>query len=448
MSTTTHPAVLQLRKIVTYSDIPLEKQSQAYVVSIFSLLAFVSLALFGLLQVVAEHDPRLGYLELAGGSTILLNMVALRLTRNIRLARDLLLLSILTFLMVMLVSGGTQGTGIFWYFVFPVSAFFLSGKRQGIYWMAALVIASLFFVVLAQHNIITIGYSFVVIRQLLVSVVVLAAGIYVYQQAREKAERVMHAEQEELSQAKDEFLALASHQLRTPISAIAWFGEMLLHGDAGKLSKTQNEYVEQVYDSNQRSAAIVDAIITVTSLHAKTLTTHLESVDISAICKQAVRAILTGSQHAKTLHVNEQYEPDLPKLRCDAALTRTVVQNLVSNAIKYTPAGGHIDISVDPGGPKLSPRSKGTMQIKVKDTGYGIPKSQQDKIFAKLFRASNITSKDTDGTGLGLYIVKEILEQVGGQIRFESEEDHGSTFVALIPLEGMRAVKKAGQQHV
>ena len=103
-----------------------------------------------------------------------------------------------------------------------------------------------------------------------------------------------------------------------------------------------------------------------------------------------------------------------------------VIQNLLSNAIKYTPEGGKIEIS-------LSVDEKKNLILKVSDTGYGIPKNQQDKIFTKLFRADNVIGKDTEGTGLGLYIAKSIVEQAGGKIWFESKENIGTTFyVSLV----------------
>ncbi|HSX28903.1 MAG TPA: HAMP domain-containing sensor histidine kinase [Candidatus Saccharimonadales bacterium] len=412
-------------------------QRQLSIVNLFSALAFLSLALFGLLEIYAEHKQQLGLIELAGSGAVALNVIGLRVTRNVDLARDLLLLSILSFLLVMLVSGGTQGTGIFWYFVFPVSAFFLAGKKRGAYWMLALVSATLVLGGLASQHKIVVPYSFVVVRQLMVSVSIVAIGIYAYEQAREKAEQQIYKERIALDTAKNEFLALASHQLRTPISAISWFTEMLLHGDAGTLNDTQQDYITQVYQSNQRSAAIVDAIITVSSLQTGTLATHLEPIDLVVLCRRVVRDQKKGMPQAEEVHITEHYTPNLPTVHGDAALMRIIVKNLFSNALKYTPSGGNVTVTVDKVKDALTVTSRGSLRITVADTGYGIPKSQQPKIFAKLFRATNIKAKDTDGTGLGLYIVKAILTQVGGRISFVSEENKGSTFTVLLPLEGM-----------
>jgi len=412
-------------------------RSQIFIITIFSLLAVISLMIFGTLHIFAEHTPRLGYAEIAGACAIALNFAVLGITHNVKLATNFYLLVVLAFLMVMLVSGGTQGTGVFWFFVFPVSSFFLTGKKGGLYWMATLLAVSLLFLALASTNVISLAYTFVEVRQLLLSIAVVTVGIYAYQQARERSEGLIRSEQQRLDRAKNEFLALVSHQLRTPISAIGWFSEMLLHGDFGALSSDQQDYMKQIHDSNMRTAAIVDAIITVADLQVQHIRVQLESVDISALCHNIIQEMQQKYPN-KNVRVDEQYETDdSTKLRCDPSLVRTIVRNLASNAFKYTQSG-HIAISVDRTAEIIHPRSRGSLRIAVVDTGYGIPKNQQRNVFAKLFRASNIKIKDTDGTGLGLYIVKAILDQVGGKIRFESEEGSGSTFTVLLPLEGMR----------
>jgi signal transduction histidine kinase len=418
-----------------------------FMINVFALLAIASLGIFGILEIIVEGKPQLGYLEILGSGLITFNAAALWYTRNVILARTLLLTIFLGFLMVMLMTGGTQGTGLFWFFIFPVTAFLLTGKRQGFYWLGGLFGGTIILLLLDMFQVVQLPYSWVVIRQLLVSLLVISLGIYFYEQARGQAEQKIREEQGKLNEAKNEFLALASHQLRTPISAIGWFTEMMLHGDAGKLTSEQKEHISQIHESNQRSAAIVDAMITVSNLQAGELAMHLEEVDVAALCRRTVKNQKQIHPTSKKLTITEQYSA-LPKLDCDPSLLRTIIQNLISNAFKYTPEGGHITITANQDGSRLTPTSQGSVHIRVTDTGYGIPKEQQSKIFAKLFRASNITSKDTDGTGLGLYIVKTILEQVGGEIHFTSEENKGSSFTVSLPLEGMHYVQQIGGTHV
>lgn len=423
------------------------EQSHIFTINLFSLLAFLTLGLFGILEIVVEGEILLGLLELFGSLTIALNAIGLRFSQNATLARNLLLLVILVYLMLMLMTGGTKGTGIFWYFIFPVSAFYLAGKQQGLYWMGALIGGTVFLRILDSIGYVQLPYEPVVIRQLIFSVIIVSIGILFYELSREGAERRMRKEQAELDQAKNEFLALASHQLRTPISAISWFSEMMLHGDTGTLKSAQKEHVKQIYESNQRSAAIVDAMITVSNLQVGPLAMHLEEVDVGALCRKVVKTQKETIQGVKQIEVTEQYGL-MPTLTCDPSLMRTIIQNLVSNAFKYTPDGGHVTITSTLVDKKLISLSEGSVRITIEDTGYGIPKNQQGKIFAKLFRASNIKTKDTDGTGLGLYIVKTILEQVGGQIEFASEENKGSIFTVTLPLEGMSRVHQSGGNYV
>ncbi|MCX6808555.1 MAG: ATP-binding protein [Candidatus Berkelbacteria bacterium] len=127
----------------------------------------------------------------------------------------------------------------------------------------------------------------------------------------------------------------------------------------------------------------------------------------------------------------------MPILSVDPKLTRMIIQNLLSNALKYTVKGGVI-ISIS--------KEKEDILIKVADTGLGIPKEQHDKIFQKLFRADNVRETDTEGTGLGLYIIKSILDNTGGTIRFESVQNKGTTFFVTIPLKGM--TKKEGTKAI
>ncbi len=412
--------------------------SSLYIVNAFSFLAFLSLGIFGMLQFL-DNDPALGIMELAGSGASLLNAIGVMATRNTRLAKNLLLCIILTMLMIMLITGGTKNTGIFWFFVFPVGAFFLVGRRAGWYWMLALGVAILTIIGLEFAGVTGIAYSLTTVRQLAVSLLVVTLGIYVYEQDRENLQARMITEREELDQAKNEFLTLASHQLRTPISAIKWSSEILLHGDAGPLSDGQKEYMQQVYQSNQRSASIVDAIITISHLQAGSLPVRLEEVDVQTLCHEIVQELRTNlSELTNDRHIEQHFDANLPKILCDEALMRTIIRNLLSNAIKYTPKGGHITLNVGTSVEKLkSKASKGSLRIAIEDTGYGVPKAQQAQIFDKLFRASNVKTKDTDGTGLGLYIVKQVLNKVGGSISFASQEGKGSTFTVLLPLEGM-----------
>lgn len=240
----------------------------------------------------------------------------------------------------------------------------------------------------------------------------------------------------EIDKAKTEFVSLASHQLRTPLSSINWYLEMLLDGDAGKLNTEQKDYLEEVAESSKRMSALVGSLLNVSRIDLGTFRITPVPTDLTKISKSLLKE-LTPQLQTKALKVIENYDRKLGLINLDPELMRMVLQNLLSNAVKYTPEKGTITITAHKD-KKESPIDKnGCIRIEVADTGYGIPESQKSKIFTKLFRADNVTVKAIEGTGLGLYIVKSIIDNSGGRIWFESEENKGTTFFIELPLSGM-----------
>ncbi len=237
----------------------------------------------------------------------------------------------------------------------------------------------------------------------------------------------------EIDKEKTEFVSLASHQLRTPLSTINWYTEMLLAGDAGKLTANQKKYLEEIYAGNQRMVELVNSLLNVSRLELGTFTIDPEIVNVVELAKAVIKEQEPAIKTRK-LYVETNFGKDVPEINADPKLLRMVLQNLLSNAVKYTPESGHILVSVE--------HKDKEILIKVSDSGWGIPKGESSKIFSKLFRASNVKEQDTEGTGLGLYIVKSIVEGSGGTIRFESEEHKGTTFFVTLPVEGMK--KKEG----
>lgn len=248
----------------------------------------------------------------------------------------------------------------------------------------------------------------------------------------------------EIDKAKTEFVSLASHQLRTPLSAINWYSEMLLDGDAGKLNDEQKSYIEQIAKGNKRMVELVNSLLNVSRIELGTFAIDPSPTDFKEIA-ESILGELKPQIATKKQEITTNYENNLPKINADPKLIRIIIQNYLTNAIKYTPEKGKINLSI------TTQKAEGKIKedsiiIAVKDNGYGIPAKQQNKIFQKLFRADNIMTKDTEGTGLGLYIVKSIAEQSDGLAWFDSEENKGTTFFASIPLRGM--VKKEGTKEL
>ncbi|MFA6414869.1 MAG: ATP-binding protein [Candidatus Paceibacterota bacterium] len=233
----------------------------------------------------------------------------------------------------------------------------------------------------------------------------------------------------EIDKAKTEFVSLASHQLRTPLSTVNWYAEMLLAGDVGALNEKQQKYLDEVYRSNQRMVELVNALLDVASLELGTFIIDPEPTDICALSENVIDEQRPQIMTRK-LQFSFSCAKNISLMQADPKLLRMVIQNILSNAVKYTAEGGTIDLTI-------TLADKKNVLLKLSDTGYGIPKNQQNRIFTKLFRADNVRDKDTDGTGLGLYIVKSIVENSGGNVRFVSSEK-GTTFYVSLPLNGMK----------
>lgn len=239
--------------------------------------------------------------------------------------------------------------------------------------------------------------------------------------------------EKEIDRAKTEFVSLASHQLRTPLSSINWYSEMLIAGDAGKLNVEQSNFVNEIYRGSQRMVELVNSLLDVSRLELGTISIEPTLVDLNEPATSIIHE-LQPSILKKNLTVTLKTPKKIPLLSVDPKLIRIVFQNFISNAIKYTPEKGKIVVEIV--------FDKLSVLIKVSDNGYGIPEHNKEKIYEKLYRADNIKEKDTEGTGLGLYIVKAIADHSGSKTWFESQENKGSTFFFSIPIEGMK--KKDG----
>lgn len=227
---------------------------------------------------------------------------------------------------------------------------------------------------------------------------------------------------------KTEFVSLAAHQLRTPLSAIKWSLKMLLDGDVGKITQEQKDFVGKTYSSNERLIALINDLLNVTKIEEGRYLSNLALNDVNEVINSVISNYKDTIEKKGIVVELDQPKGKLPRAKIDAEKIQLSFQNLFDNAIRYTGKGGKITVGI-----KLL-KQENSIEVSVKDTGIGIPKDQQVRIFSKFFRAENAMKKDTEGTGLGLFIAKNIVASHGGKIWFESEEGKGSTFYFTVPL--------------
>lgn len=233
----------------------------------------------------------------------------------------------------------------------------------------------------------------------------------------------------EIDRMKSEFISLASHQLRTPLSAINSYVRMLGDGFRGPLNEGQLEYVNIIVNSIDRMNELINSLLNVSKIEAGKMEVNMSKVDATGLIRGIIdEQVSSAKQKDILLKIKVPSEPFV--VVCDPLLMREVCVNLLSNAIKYTPENGRVSV-------RLSERG-GNLAYSVRDTGYGIPLKAQVNLFTKFFRAENILDKDTTGTGLGLYMVKQITDMLGGTLHFKSQEGSGSMFMFKVPIDGGR----------
>jgi signal transduction histidine kinase len=235
-----------------------------------------------------------------------------------------------------------------------------------------------------------------------------------------------------LDETKDEFISMASHQLRTPLTAVKGYVSMVVEGDAGKLTKQQQELLNQAFASSQRMVYLIADLLNVSRLRSGKFVIENKPTQLTEVVSSEMEQ-LTEVAKSKNQTLTFTKPENFPELMLDETKIRQVIMNFADNALHYTPAGGHIQLNLEDKGDSI--------EYTVVDDGLGVPKAEQHHLFTKFFRAGNAKKARPDGTGLGLFMAKKVIIAQGGAIIFKSEEGKGSTFGFTFPKAKLLAPK-------
>lgn len=234
--------------------------------------------------------------------------------------------------------------------------------------------------------------------------------------------------EKELDRSKSEFISIASHQLRTPLSTIAWYAEALLALHLGPLLGPQKKYVEEIAHMDARMIELVNALLSVSRIDLGTFKIAAEPVQLSEVV-DAVLLELAKPIADRGLFIEKDYTCCKKPIMIDKNAIHMIFQNLLANAVVYNKKGGSITVRIV---------IDGEAHITIANTGCGIPRNVQANIFGKFFRADNAREVEPGGTGIGLYIVRSLLRYLGGSVWFESEENKGATFHVIMPVTPLK----------
>ncbi len=247
--------------------------------------------------------------------------------------------------------------------------------------------------------------------------------------AATKELRASNAQLQKLDEAKDEFISMASHQLRTPLTSIKGYISMLVEGDVGAVTKEQKHLLEEAFVSSERMVRLIGDFLNVSRLQTGKFVIEKKPVNLAALVASEIEAL---ESNAVTRNLKFVYKrpTHFPELMIDENKFQQVIMNFADNAIYYSKEGSKIMVSLR--------EVDGQVEFSVKDTGIGVPADQQDQLFSKFFRASNARQQRPDGTGVGLFLAKKVIDAHGGSVVFESKEGKGSTFGFRLPIKKLQ----------
>jgi signal transduction histidine kinase len=246
--------------------------------------------------------------------------------------------------------------------------------------------------------------------------------------------RASNTQLQRLDEAKDEFVSMASHQLRTPLTSVKGYISMVLEGDVGKITAMQRQLLGEAFTSSERMVHLINDFLNVSRLQTGKFVLESRPTDLAKIVTQEVDSLKTTAQ-AHNMELKFRAPSVFPMLTIDEGKIRQVLMNFIDNAIYYSRE--HTVITIELG------IEDGDAVVRVYDTGIGVPKAEQAHLFTKFFRATNARKQRPDGTGVGLFLAKKVIDSHGGSMVFESVEDEGSTFGFRLPIKKLSVAAKS-----
>lgn len=227
-----------------------------------------------------------------------------------------------------------------------------------------------------------------------------------------------------LDETKDEFVSMASHQLRTPLTSVKGYLSMVLEGDAGDLNQQQKKLLTQAFISSERMNYLISDLLNVSRLKTGKFIMERSPTYLPDIIGSEIGQLKQIAE-AKGLELIFDKPDKFPMLSLDETKIRQVIMNFIDNALHYTPSGGKVKVSLV--------SNSSSVEFRVVDTGLGVPRAEQHKLFGKFYRATNAKSARPDGNGLGLFMARKVIVGQGGAVIFKSQEGKGSTFGFTFP---------------
>lgn len=231
-----------------------------------------------------------------------------------------------------------------------------------------------------------------------------------------------------VNENKSDLISVSAHQLRTSLSALKWTLKMFLNKELGDINEEQKSYMEKAISSNERAIALVNYLLTFNHSEDTSMAFNFKFINISKTFEKVIDEFSGELINKKIDLTFSKPESEIPEVRCDEEMIIVVMQNLIENAIKYSLDNSKINATL-----KYDDKGK-IVLMSVHDSGIGIKKEDQLKIFNKFFRATNAMEKESIGSGLGLFTTKSIVERHRGKIWFESSKENGTTFFVVLPI--------------